>query len=389
MMKNEPSITQLFTKYASNTCTRQELALLFNKIDNGQADKELAQFLNLAWHEDTNHYQLPEPDWDQMYSNIISAKKQTSKKRNWFLAYAAMALAVCAVGILLLPVKKPLLPMNVRYQNDLKPGTNGATLALANGKIIDLVRAKPGNLASKSGETIAKTSNGLITIYHKAASKNEATGAEEFNTLSTPAGGQYRLQLSDGTVVWLNAASTLKFPTRFNGSIRQVRLSGEAYFEVKHDPAQPFRVITVHQQVQVLGTHFDVNDYAGDLRAVTTLLQGSVKVTSNISSKKLLLLPGQAAQIDKKDLVMTAVDTAAAIAWKNGYFIFRDERLEDIMKQVARWYDAEVVYQDDLRNKRFEGSVSRFKNVSAILKKFELTETVHFKIEGRRITVMK
>ena len=200
-----------------------------------------------------------------------------------------------------------------------------------------------------------------------------------------PPGQQYEVVLPDGTHVWLNAASSIKFPTAFTGAVRKVELMGESYFEVAKNRVMPFIVSVNQTEIEVLGTHFNVMGYAEEGSTNTTLLEGSVKIRKGGSSKTII--PGQQARVTN-NIQVAEVNTDEVIAWKNGKFSFNDEDIHSIMNQIVRWYDLEVVYMPGVTNQKFGGEISRYKNVNEILKKLELTQTIHFKQEGRRIIVM-
>jgi len=210
-----------------------------------------------------------------------------------------------------------------------------------------------------------------------------------FNTISTPVGGQYTVVLPDGSKVWLNAASSLKFPTAFTGTERRVELTGEGYFEVAKNKHMPFKVNFNREEVEVLGTHFNISAYPDEAVTRTTLLEGSVRISKN--NIKKILVPGQQAisSMQTGGFNIAEVNTDEAIAWKNGLFLFHNENIRSIMKKIARWYNVDVNYQGSFTNQEYGGRISQSKNLSEILKNLELTGTIHFKIEGRRVTVME
>jgi transmembrane sensor len=211
-----------------------------------------------------------------------------------------------------------------------------------------------------------------------------------YNTIETPKGGQYRIDLPDGTMVWLNAGSSLRYPNRFAGQERKVALTGEAYFEVAKNKQMPFRVVSGKQVVEVLGTHFNINAYTDEASVKTTLLEGSVNVLLQETHQSELLNPGQQAVVkyNGSSIVVQPVKVEEAVAWKNGYFMFVDADLESIMRQLARWYDVEVAYEGNLGSLKFGGMVSRSKSIAQTLRILELTGNVRFKVAGRRVTVM-
>ena len=278
---------------------------------------------------------------------------------------------------------------------DILPGKNTAVLTLSNGKSIKLSDAKSG-----------------IVIDANQLSYNDGTEVEsssqtnnELLTATTPRGGQYQFTLPDGTHIWLNAASTLKFPSSFKSEpTRMVRLIGEGYFEVAKDKSKPFIVESNGQKVTVLGTHFNINSYPDQKDTKTTLLEGSVRVSSlqetevrqAHTSKGLIdheldnitLKPNEQAILTNNTLQIRSVDVKEVIAWKNGYFIFNGEKLDNIMEQISKWYDIDVIFQDQIQKVSFTGIISRTKNISAVLEAIAETGNVHFKIQGRSVIVM-
>jgi hypothetical protein len=270
-----------------------------------------------------------------------------------------------------------------RPATDMSPGTNKAMLTLGNGSTI-ILDSISGTLGKDGGIDIVKKGDGQVEYQDDNIQHNQSA---VYNTISTPRGGQYEVALADGTNVWLNASSSIRFPVQFNDSIREVEMTGEVYFEVAHNPSKPFRVKVKDNYINVLGTHFNVMAYDDEPSINTTLLQGSVKVESQNSSR--LISPGQEAIAERSGSIkiIKDADVEEAIAWKNGYFQFNRSDIKSIMHQVERWYDADVRYAGDVKL-HFTGQVSRSVNVSELLRKLELTNEVHFKIEGKRITVL-
>lgn len=273
------------------------------------------------------------------------------------------------------PALRPAVPVALR------PGRNQALLTLADGRTVLLDQAHLGLLARQGGSQVQKTADGQLRYAVGAAG-----GGLLYNTVATPRGGQYQLTLPDGSQVWLNAASSLRFPVAFTGAERRVELTGEAYFEVAKDAKHPFKVAARGAEVTVLGTHFDVQAYADEPALAATLLEGAVRLSQG--TQRALLRPGQQGRCWPQGQVQVReVDVQHAVAWKNGYFVFNDEPIEAIMRQVARWYDVDVQYQGALTNKDFNGKISRYKDAADVLRVLALTGAVHFTTEGRRITV--
>lgn len=268
--------------------------------------------------------------------------------------------------------------------NDIQPGRQAATLILANGSKIDLDGAVQGEIAKQKGVLITKTADGKL-VYTISDSEANTT---EFNTLSTVKGQQYQVILPDGSKVWLNAASSLTYPANFaNLKNRMVQLSGEAYFEVAKDKSHPFIVKTEQQQVEVLGTHFNINSYDDEKATTTTLLEGSVKVLDGKGES--VLLPGQQSALAKNRIEISKADVNETIAWKNGDFIFNNEEFGSILRQLSRWYNVEIVDNGQHEDLRLSGTISRSKNISTVLKALEVTGEVKFKIEGKTVIVEK
>ncbi|ODS79771.1 MAG: hypothetical protein ABS46_15470 [Cytophagaceae bacterium SCN 52-12] len=280
---------------------------------------------------------------------------------------------------------------------ELLPGGNRAILTLDGGREIDLDRAHTGEIARQDQAVILKSEEGYIA-YDLSSAKAISSGNAKFNTISTPKGGQYRLQLPDGSRVWLNAQSSLRFPTWFGGKERRVELTGEAYFEVTHTGAEkvPFRVVLGKQTVEVLGTEFNVSGYSDEGDITTTLLTGKVKIDYGTGEakaaglKNVTLSPGQKASVKKltEEIEVSKADIEESIAWKNGQFRFENAELSTIMRQIARWYDVEVEYRGDVEHIRFRAGSSRNVPASQIFRILE-TSGINIKTEGKKIIISK
>lgn len=262
---------------------------------------------------------------------------------------------------------------------------------MADGSRISLTDAVEGEVAKQAGMRITKSKDGQLVyqVVEGAAANSHAT--DIFNTIETPRGGQYQIKLPDGTRVWLNASSSLRYPAVFARDNREVELKGEGYFEVSKDKRRPFKVKSGIQEVKVLGTHFNVSAYSDEAMIRTTLLEGVVQVgllKGGAAEKNVLLKPGQQSLMSLKELKVSNADTEESVAWKNGYFKFNDESIESILKKISRWYDVDVSYEGKMTDKIFNGKVSRYGNVSDVLQILQLTGAIKFKIEGRRIIAM-
>lgn len=271
-------------------------------------------------------------------------------------------------------------------QNDIAPGGNKAILTLADGSKIILDSANNGAITKQGNMTVIKLNDGEITYSPETRNLKPETVA--YNTITTPRGGQYQLVLADGSKVWLNAASSLTYPTAFAGKERKVTLTGEGYFEVAHDATKPFKVdVAGKEEVEVLGTHFNVNAYGDESFIKTTLLQGSVKV--NAHGQSAMLKPGEQAQLETRNAKLGTtdnVDLDQVVAWKDGYFSFQNANLEEVLRQISRWYDVEVFYEGDIPKRTFAGAMQRSLSLSQVLKLL-VQNKINFEVEGKKIIV--
>lgn len=299
---------------------------------------------------------------------------------------AAIAAAIAGIAVLSIlwwrqPAHKaPAAPM-ATVQHDRPPGKSGAILTLADGSTVALDEAQQGQVATQ-GAIHIQNQKGRLS-YTGGKTNSEATA---MNTITTPVSRQYQLVLAEGTKVWLNASSSLRFPAAFNGKERIVELTGEAYFEVAASVHAPFTVKVNGIDIQVLGTRFNVNAYAEEEAVKTTLVQGAVKVEKGAVQQ--LLSPGEQAAIAGDKVKITHPDIEAVTGWVNGSFVFKKTDIKTAMSQIARWYDLDVTYKGDMTGITLSGDISRDVYASSLLKALELTGTVRFNIEGRNITVM-
>ncbi|MEJ6980115.1 FecR domain-containing protein [Pedobacter sp. P351] len=268
---------------------------------------------------------------------------------------------------------------------DIQPGENKAMLTMGDGSQIVLNKANSKLLINKGNIAISQGKDGEV-IYNVRQSPASQNAKIEYNVISTPKAGRYRVTLSDGTSVWLNSNSSIRFPTIFSGKERKVEISGEVYFEVAKNRKVPFRVVSANQIVEVLGTHFNVNAYADESYVKTTLLEGSVKVYKGAES--VLLKPGQQSQTAKSISIINSADLEAETSWKNGMFYFKDADIATVMRQAGRWYDLEVAYEGKMPLKQFNGKVPNNIALSKFLEILDFSG-IKFKIDGRRITIIK
>jgi ferric-dicitrate binding protein FerR (iron transport regulator) len=375
---------------------KERYSYLSNRWKNGEATKteetELVDWLNAheMQLEVPGHFSASEADLQkEIYGNISRAiAKKPKKLRLWWRGIAAAAVLLIAFSALFLYLNQEPATL-LTYQHNIRPGHNSATLTLANGKKIKLSDQVSGEIIKEAGVFISKDRDGKL-VYSIGNAYSAPGDAPRFNTLATSTGETYQVHLPDGTDVWLNAGSSLKYPANFAlGTERRVSLSGEAYFEIAKNKDRPFFVTTDKQEIKVLGTHFNVSSYEDEAITKTTLLEGSVGLRALNREETIVLKPGQQAILSSKSLTLSHTDAEKSIAWKNGKFEFVSEDIGSILRQIARWYDVEIVYKDELLNRQFSGSFSKFDDVAKVLRTIELTNDVHFKIEGRRILVMK
>lgn len=381
--------------------TRDEYLLLFKKFLAGNATpKETEKIMSYQDDFDFTDSAIIEKDNDSILrekrilnelSASIAQQKPSGRFTTTWIA-AAVLVIIAAASLLFVQNKKTVNPTltyakSLTSRHDVKPGTNKALLTLENGEQIALNDVGVGTVLKQGNITISKQANGLLE--YKVTANAVTKSAIEYNTISTPIGGQYSIVLPDGSKVWLNAASSLKFPTAFTGTERKVELNGEGYFEIAKNKHMPFKVKFNNEEVEVLGTHFNIMAYPDEAVTRTTLLEGSVSISKN--NVKKVLIPGQQAVggLPTNGFNINQVNTDEAIAWKNGLFLFHNENIKSIMKKIARWYNVDVYYQGTLTSQEYGGRISKSKNLSEILKNLELTGTIHFKIDGRRVTVME
>lgn len=309
-------------------------------------------------------------------STQIRAKKRIHRLRRW-MAAAAAVLLIASTYFALRP--SPSSPTVTALQ-DIAPGRTGAILTLADGSQVVLDSAGNGTIARQNGAVIVMR-NGQL--YYDLTGMG--AGPVTYNTMTVPKGRTFRLTMPDGSGVWLNAASSIRYPTAFTGDRREVEITGEVYFEVAQDPRKPFHVRTGRETtIEVLGTHFNVQAYH---HTEATLLQGSIRVGNGLVGK-ILEKPGQQAKVNLKGITLiNHVDTTQTMAWKNGLFNFNGLRLRAVMQQLERWYDIEVIYEKNVPDIEFYGEINRNISLAGVLKALQLSD-VHFKIEGRKLIVL-
>lgn len=392
-MQIPENILVLIEKYQSGTASTEEKNIL-NEWYHSFNDSES----ELAANGNETEQQLAERIKNRLFLTIGQQEKPAIvlPHRKWKIpAAAAVILILLATGTYFIfssksPKQEIVNTTISQPENDIVPGGSKAVLTLADGSAMVLDNASNGTISQQGNITVQKLNNGLLTY---SVNGKQVTEKDEafYNTIATPRGGQYQVTLSDGTKVWLNAASSIRFPVVFTGAERKVVITGEAYFEVAKNKAMPFKVKATSSEIEVLGTHFNVNAYSDEASIKTTLLEGLIKVSApgvagNPSPK--FLRPGQQVDINKAGTVNVTnhADIEEVMAWKNGHFQFKKADLKMVLRQISRWYDADIVYTGNV-DIHFTGQLTRNENVSSVFEKLALTGEVHFKIEGKKIIV--
>jgi transmembrane sensor len=394
MLKIPDHIIPLVEKYLAGTATpgeRDELNKWYHSFNDDEVTVKSLDLLTRAQLEKRIRQRL-----ELTMKDSASASKMIRYRRVAKMAMAAVIIGLLGFGIYWFNLQSTgtnnsetaAAPTQETKSGEIVPGGNKAILTLADGSVIELDSANNGNLASQGNFTVIKL-NGQLA-YNPSNSALSGVGSEAlYNTITTPRGGQYQVILSDGSQVWLNAASSIRFPVVFTGNERRVDITGEVYMEIARNEQQPFKVNTGRSTVEVLGTHFNINAYEDESEIRTTLLEGKVKVRPNNNpAVEKTLTPGQQSAIDHSNniSIINNADLEEAVAWKNGRFQFNSADLKSILRQLARWYDVEVEYRGNT-NMHFTGQLTRKENVQKVFEMLQLTGEVHFTVEGRKIIV--
>lgn len=377
MTKSE--YVQLYEKYHAGKCTEAEKRLFESYSDEFSLNASLWDTEVLGDEKAVN---------ERMYKRLQAAidRKPKLKLMTWIRFSAAAALLLISSWFVYDNIIHAPAALENQVAAVISPGTNKAFLTLADGSTILLDEASNGLVANQGKTKITRNKSGQI-VYHVAAAGTATYGKQLSNRISTPRGAEAQILLPDGTKVWLNAESSIKFPTAFTGNTREVELSGEVYMEVAENKKSPFLALVGGTVVEVLGTHFNINAYGTQAGITTTLLEGSVKLKAN--GHEAMLKPGQEGVTTASgEPKVRAANLEDAVAWKNGLFVFQNESIYSIMHEVSRWYNVDVEYVGSMKGKEFEAKMDRSENITELLKNMELTGTIQFKIKGRRVIVM-
>lgn len=394
---NEKEALNLLSKYNSGTATAKEIKLL----ESWYSAEILKQNLSEA---EENFSHLKEEIWagTLQRANLtaqeepVAEKKTTRSIKRWYQFAAAAAVLLIGVSYFLnrQSQAQQSFSKTLEIANQITAGKNMATLTLANGHRIILSDGLKGKLAEEAGAIITKTNDGEL-IYTIVSKPGKATASSSgYNTISTAAGENYQVILPDGSKIKLNSVSSLKYPVSFAAQAdRRVELSGEAYFEVAKDKNHPFKVKTSSQEVEVLGTHFNICSYADHASTQTTLVEGSVKVSPlNFADGKeraahtILLKPGEQAVQKANSITMVPADIEAAIAWKEGWFYFKSTNLYEVLSEAAKWYDLEIIYRGAVPTDRFTGKIPKNASLGKFIRLLQLSD-IKFNIEGRKMII--
>ena len=390
-------LNYLWQQYTGHDISFQEYEELFALIREGVADEQLQHWLAGIWEELEPGEAIPGVDWDQQFRQITQRSERPAKTFRLSWRSAAMwtgLLVMSGLGVYIYNRggTKPEAGVTVAVKRaDLPPGGNRAILTLSGGRRIILDSVQPGDLAQQGGVQISKTDSGKLS-YHSIPKLQDQASAILYNTLSTPRGGQYQLTLPDGTKVWLNAASSITYPTGFTGNTRTVQMTGEVYIEIAKNAVQPFIVRTGGVDIQVMGTSFNVNAYEDEPSLQTTLVTGSVKV--KFSGDGIILKPGQQAivvsagqQQKGQGIKIQPADIEQTLAWKNGSFYLKHTPLAEALRQISRWYDVDVVYEKGIPAIFLGGEIKRDLSLSQMLDGLGAMG-VSFRIEKKRLIVV-
>ncbi|WP_316750621.1 FecR family protein [Pedobacter gandavensis] len=381
----------LFGKYFDKTATPEERAEFMRLVAELKSDEPLVKLMETSYQTDQSILEFTPEIKEKILNNVyqpadteVPVRKLWKFSSNWTKYAAVLMLGILGLGFFF--YKKEQHNLLALQTQDIAPGGNRAILTLSNGQKIDLDTTANGVLVEQGNISISKTSDGQL-VYHVMGEEN---GPATINTIETPNGGQFQIYLSDGTKVWLNAGTQIKFPTQFVGKERNVELTGEAYFEVAKNAKKPFKVKMSNQtEVVVLGTHFNISAYQEETEINTTLLEGAVVL--KVEDKIAKILPGQQAILNKADKninLVNEVNVNQVIAWKNGFFSTEGISLPELMKQVEKWYNVRVVYKDNVQAD-FTARLPRNISLAELISLLELTKQVHFKLDYKTLTVMK
>jgi len=394
MTNGQQRLSELYHKYLSKNITEEQRLEFLTYVQNPAYAEYLQEMISESYEHPEVINSLNLEARDRIFQSVVASPTTETPKvfRLWprIAIAAAVAVVLFGAGLFYYNFNTNQRSSNpLVYKNDVAPGTFGATLTLSNGKKIRLSDAENGEVAKETGVMITKSADGQLVYTVGAANSSDPSAAGMTNTLSTANGETYKLRLPDGSYVWLNSASSLTYSSKLleNGK-RTVKLRGEGYFEIAKDKLHPFVVSTDNQNVEVLGTHFNINSYPDEAVVSTTLIEGSVSVNSGTLKK--VIKPGQQAVNYGNAIKINEVSAENVIDWKKGDFNLDELDFRVAMRKIARWYDVEVIYESSVPdNIKSGGWISRNRSLSAVLRHIESSGQVRFKIEGRKVYIAK
>lgn len=388
-MTNDFDIDSLILRVLDGIADPQEMLVLSRWVGESEENEVYFENLKKAWNLTSGPVPSVEREERELenYMTYIRSKRKKYSIRQYFKYAAILAIPLLAGVYLLWKERAGMESQTVVAEAKVVPGEYKATLITSGGQTITLLPSKQEDIQVDGDITVTNGQTGII--YPNTG--NGVASSLEYNTLKTPRGGEYTLTLSDGTRVYLNAASELKFPVLFDSEKREVHLSGEAYFEVTKSTDRPFYVITDAVRVRVYGTSFNVNT---NMRqgTQTVLVSGKVGISGVSSGKEYIMKPSQLAEFDRDGVFkgIREVDASVYTAWREGRFAFEDESLEEILERLSRWYDVEVVYGDEsVKQYHFTGHMEKYEDVEVILGAISKMVGVHFALQGKRVVVTK
>lgn len=391
MTNEHKHLAELYNKYLSKNITEEERLEFLSYVQNPGYAEFIEELISDSYEHPEVLSSLNPDAKERIFQSIVAYEhkiKEASKMvRLWprIAVAVVMAMVVFGAGLFYYNNIKPVHSSHLGYNNDVAPGMSGATLMLSNGKKIRLSDAQNGEVAKEAGVMITKSEKGEV-VYEVKGNSGEPS---KLNTLSTAKGETYKIRLPDGSYVWLNSESSLTYSSRLieNGK-RMVKLRGEGYFEVAKDKSYPFVVATHKQNVEVLGTQFNINSYHDEAVETTTLIEGSVSITAG--KLKQVIKPGQQAVNNGNELKINEVSPENVIDWKDGDFNLDELDFRVAMRKIARWYNVDVIYAASVpENIKSGGWISRNRSLSAVLRHIESSDQVHFDVEGRKVYVTK
>lgn len=390
----DESIAALIDKYLSGKATAADEALLeawYHRQIAGEIQWVASDFDEKQLLHDEMFEAIQKEIFFKEMKPVQPPYQKIRKRRPWLSVAAALALLAVLTTAAIYLMQRPSKNINIALStqdisDSIVPGMNGAVLTLANGKKVVLDQSSVGSSLGSQGGTALKKAGDSLLVYQLGTGLNAAARVS-YNTLETPKGRQFSVLLPDGSRVWLNAASSLKYPTAFAGKERLVELTGEAFFEVAHNASQPFKVKTHGQLIEDIGTRFNVNAYPDEKGVRTTLVEGAVQIRAEGDGKAFLLHPGQQAINIGRDIRVSSANLKKAVSWKSGYFEFEHESIQTVMRQIARWYNIEVVYASDVPDSYFTGDIDQNASIEQVLEVLSFAGT-HFKVSGHTITII-